>query len=104
MEILKNMNYLNQLFTIAVLHFLGDYVLQTNFIAESKGSNWYHMIVHCVLYAWPFAVFYGFDYHILVLIFTHLAIDAGKARWHEISYVQDQVMHFGILFIMYLNT
>lgn len=95
------MDILYQLFMIASLHFIADYVVQTLFIAESKGDNWYHMIVHCVLYAFPFSVYYGFDWRIFLLIVSHTIIDAGKARYHVVSYTQDQIAHFIILVVLY---
>lgn len=96
------MDLLNVIFMIVSLHFLADYVLQTRFVAESKGQNWYHMIVHCTLYAFPFSIYFGFDWRIFVIIATHIIIDAGKARYYKISYVQDQILHFLILFGLYL--
>ena len=30
-------------------HLVGDYVLQSDFIAKTKGSNWYHLFVHCAM-------------------------------------------------------
>lgn len=43
---------------IIFCHLVGDYVLQSDFIAKTKGSNWYHLFVHCGLYI--FAVLYSF--------------------------------------------
>ena len=35
-------------------HLLGDYVLQGEFIATTKGKNYYHLFVHSFLYCVPF--------------------------------------------------
>lgn len=32
---------------IILCHLMGDYVLQCDFIAQTKGKNWYHLFVHC---------------------------------------------------------
>ena len=69
---------MNEFFTIVfkllVCHLIGDYVLQTDFIAKTKGENLYHLIVHCVLYTVPF-IFVGFDTCPLCCIFaTHFSI------------------------------
>ena len=40
---------LDQIIRLIFCHLLGDYVLQTPFLAETKGRNRYHMFVHCAL-------------------------------------------------------
>ena len=53
---------------------LGDYVLQSDFIANSKGNNMFHLFVHCILYCVLFAYLYStviytyYLFHILLLI------------------------------------
>lgn len=88
--------------TLILCHLVGDYVLQTEFIATTKGSNWYHLFVHCALYTLPFIVVYGFVWQVLVLFILHLSIDPLKARWHKIDYVTDQVLHFLTLLVYFL--
>ena len=78
-------------------HLLGDYVLQTPFLAETKGRNWYHMFAHCGLYSLPFYIFFGLSWQLAVLFFSHLCIDTAKARYQKISYVADQALHYCIL-------
>jgi hypothetical protein len=92
----------NEFFTIffklIVCHLIGDYVLQIDFIAKTKGENLYHLIVHCVLYIVPF-IFIGVDTYLLWLIFaTHLVIDYLKATKKVIEYDTDQYMHYFVLF------
>ena len=81
------------LYKLIVCHFIGDYVLQIDFIAQTKGKNWWHLIAHCVLYTVPFAVLFGIDWRIAVLLGLHIIVDALKARWKRIGYVTDQVIH-----------
>ena len=42
------------LFILVICHLIGDYFLQSDFIAKTKGQNWYHLFVHCILYVVPF--------------------------------------------------
>jgi hypothetical protein len=72
---------------------IGDYVLQIDYIAKTKGDNWWHLLSHCVTYTVPFALAFGIDWRIAVLLVTHFAVDAIKARWHVIGYVNDQIGH-----------
>ena len=89
-------------FKIIFCHLIGDYVLQGDFIAQSKGKNIYHLIVHCFLYAIPFYLVFGFDWKLFVIIGTHIIIDALKARWNRINYLTDQCLHYGIAFVVYV--
>ena len=90
------------LLKIIFCHLIGDYVLQCDFIAQTKGKNWYHLFVHCALYILPFAIVYGFDWKILLLFITHIIIDPLKARWNKINYATDQVFHYVIAILLYV--
>ena len=82
-------------------HLLGDYVLQVDFIAKTKGENWYHLFVHCMLYCLPFYICFGMGWRLLVILIAHLIIDPLKARYKKINYVQDQIIHY-ITMLIYL--
>lgn len=82
-------------------HLIGDYPLQTDFIAKTKGDNWYHLFVHCILYAVPFYLAFGWCWQLAVITLLHFPIDALKARYKAITYLQDQVIHY-ILAALYL--
>ena len=87
---------------LIMCHILGDYVLQTRFIADSKGMNWYHMFIHCVLYCVPFFIAYGLCWQLGVIFITHMFIDPLKARYGVINYTTDQILHYltlGVYFI-----
>ena len=83
-------------------HLIGDYVLQIDFIAKTKGENWYHLLVHCLLYVLPFRVVYGVDWRLTVLLVTHIIVDALKARYKKITYIEDQIWHYYIAFWLYV--
>lgn len=75
-------------------HLIGDYVLQSAFIAETKGKNWYHLFVHCFLYSVPFFICFGLTWHLSIIFVAHMIIDTLKARYDKINYWQDQVLHY----------
>ena len=86
-------------FLLVVCHCIGDYVLQADFLAKTKGTNLYHLFVHCVLYLVPFAIVFGFGWKLGVLFISHFIIDILKAKYQKIRYVTDQVLHYLILTI-----
>lgn len=87
--------------TLIFCHLIGDYVLQTDFIAKTKGTNWYHLIVHCVLYCLPFFVTYGLTWQLLFIFVTHMIIDLLKAKYNKINYVTERSLHY-IAMLVYL--
>lgn len=82
-------------------HLVGDYVFQSDFIAKTKGENWYHLLVHCILYCLPFYVCFGFDWRLLIILSSHLIVDSLKARYKKINYIQDQIIHY-ITMLIYI--
>lgn len=90
---------MNKVIHLILCHLVGDYVLQSDFIAKTKGSNLYHLFVHCALYCLPFVLLYGVDWKIGVLFASHIIIDVLKARFNKISYIIDQILHYIVLFI-----
>jgi len=91
------------IFKLLFCHLFGDYVLQNNFIASTKGYNWYHLFVHCFLYALPFYVVFGMCWQLYVIIATHLIVDAAKARYNSITYTQDQIIHYLTMVIFFIE-
>lgn len=90
------------LFKLILCHLTGDYVLQLDVIAKSKGTNMYHLIVHCALYLVPFYITFGFNWKLFVIFIAHLIIDLLKARYKKINYVCDQMFHYLILLIYFV--
>lgn len=92
------------IFKILACHMIGDYVLQSDFIAKTKGENWYHLFAHSILYAFPFYLFFGFDSGLLFVLITHFITDAYKARYKAITYTADQIIHYvhaAVFFILF---
>ena len=86
-------------FILLASHFIGDYVLQTDFLAKTKGDNIWHLFIHSVLYSLPVMIAFGFNWKVPFIIGTHIVIDALKARYKVINYVADQVLHLMVLVI-----
>lgn len=92
---------IQNIFLIILCHAVGDYLFQIDFLAKTKGSNWYHLFLHCVLYAAPFYLAFGWCWQLALIAILHFPIDALKARWGKITYWQDQVIHY-VLAVSYL--
>ena len=90
------------IWNIIFCHLIGDYVLQIDFIAKTKGNNWYHLFVHCILYCLPFYLCFGHDWRLYILLITHIIIDSVKARFNKIGCAADQCLHYAVAFAMYL--
>ena len=74
-------------------HFVGDYVLQIDFLAKTKGINWWHLIVHSTLYLLPFYACFGASAVLIATWIIHFVTDACKARYGIIGYTADQTIH-----------
>ena len=88
-------------YKLILCHFIGDYFLQNDFIAQTKGKNTWHLIAHCFMYTLPFYLFFGFNARITFLIGWHILIDALKGSG-RINYIADQILHIlalGVYFI-----
>lgn len=91
------------LLKLVFCHLVGDYVLQSDFIAKTKGENWYHLFVHCVLYCLPFYIVFGLTWQFMAIFVTHIVIDASKARYKAIDYTTDQLLHYMITLIYFVR-
>lgn len=85
---------MSKIINLILCHLVGDYVLQIDFIANTKGKNIYHLIVHCLLYCLPFYVVYGLVWQLIPLFVLHIIIDLLKARYKKIPYCLDHVLHY----------
>ena len=87
------------LLSLVICHLIGDYVLQSDFLAKTKGDNWYHLFVHCALYCLPFMFMFGITWRLLCIFSVHFVVDALKARYKKINYTTDQIAHYLALLI-----
>ncbi len=58
-----------------ICHLVGDYVLQTDWMAKNKTSSMFAAVVHSFFYALPFVLITGLSWALLVIFFTHILID-----------------------------
>lgn len=101
----RRFEMLDKIYLLIICHFIGDYVLQGEFIAQTKGKNFYHLIIHSVLYSVPFYFIFQMQLQtmwplMIFLVFTHVIIDSAKATYGTINYFQDQVIHFIVLIVI----
>lgn len=96
------LSYLSLIFTLIASHLLGDYFLQSSYLAEEKKKSWYALFVHCFLYLVPFFVFFGFTWHLTLLFALHLIVDALKARGGLFGIQVDQTLHYLSLLVYLL--
>lgn len=61
---------------LLVCHRVGDYVLQSDWMASEKTKGWRPAVAHATVYTLPFMLLFGFQWEPLLLIGgTHLIID-----------------------------
>lgn len=83
-------------------HLVGDYVFQCDFIAKTKGQNWYHMFVHYCLYILPFYFAFGLTWQLIFVFVTHILIDPLKARYNKINYMTGQLLHYIVMLVYFI--
>ncbi len=83
-----------EILKIIICHIVGDYFLQTDYMATGKGKDWYLLFVHCVCYCVPFIVLYGFIWQIALIFIVHVIVDSLKARYQKINLLTDQIIHY----------
>jgi hypothetical protein len=104
---------LTKLLFVLGTHYIADFPLQNDFVAQNKGKKWYLLFAHGTINAFCFGMllqFYGAyaDWKVIVVLITHMLIDKWKisqpkdeAHWNLIYY--DQFLHIAINIILLLN-
>ena len=92
------------LLKLLMAHSLGDYFLQTNYLAMNKGKDNYILCIHAILYTFAVALIFGNEisqlwYWLILLI--HIPVDYIKARGitpkkigDKNALILDQVIHY----------
>ena len=92
------------LLKILFAHALGDYFLQSNYLAMNKGKDNYLLCIHAILYTFGVSLIFGNEisqlwYWLILLI--HIRVDYIKARGmtpkimgDKNALILDQVIHF----------
>lgn len=69
---------------IILAHYIADYPLQGDFLAQTKGKYWYSLLAHSVIYGLTIALALKLlglfaIWKAIVLIISHMVIDYKKA-------------------------
>lgn len=72
---------------IVLAHLVGDYIIQTDWMATEKTKRWSAAIVHGVTYTIPFLIVTQSPFALLVIGGTHIVIDryrlARRLMWFK---------------------
>jgi len=71
-----------------ICHLVGDYVLQTDWMAKKKTSSLMAAVVHSFFYALPFVLITGRSWALFVIFATHIIIDHYRLAGHIIRLKQ----------------
>lgn len=96
---------LTTLFAATVAHFVADFPLQGDFVANFKGKNDYILFCHAIIWTGCVCAVLGFFgifawWKVAFLLVGHFFIDRWKARKEDKTYAlthdlwKDQAMHF----------
>ncbi len=95
---------------IVLCHILGNSYFKNEYATDdtneaftkpAKGSSEWHHFIRCLMYILPFYLCFGPGWQLIILFITHIVINPTKAKWDRISYLQDQVLHYVIAFLLY---
>lgn len=73
-----------------VAHLLGDYVIQTDWMAQEKVRRWWPAVVHGVTYAACYLLVTRSIWALLVIGGTHIVIDRYRLAKH-LSWAKNQI-------------
>lgn len=97
---------------ILTLHFIADFLLQDDWMAQNKSSNFKALSVHVAVYTLPFALFFNWKFAAFTYA-THFIVDMASSRltthlwqkgerhWFFVVIGADQLAHYIFLFIAY---
>ncbi|MFI6497113.1 DUF3307 domain-containing protein [Nonomuraea typhae] len=69
------MDLSTQLALAPLAHLVGDYLLQTTWMARGKPHRWWPAVVHGIVYTLPFALLTQAPFVLLAISGTHIVID-----------------------------
>lgn len=75
------------LYTALILHFVGDYITQNDWMARGKTKHWFPALVHALTYSLPFAFIVGLSPIWVVIFSTHYLIDRYRLATYWIRLV-----------------
>ncbi len=85
-------------------HFIGDFPLQSEFLALNKGKSTEIMIYHVAIYTSLFILLGATAVQCSMIFFTHYIIDNLKARYGIIKSIWfDQLLHMTVLVVLFVR-
>jgi len=69
---------------IALAHMVGDYLIQSDWMAQEKTRRWWPAIAHAVTYGLPFLLVTHSPLALLVIVGTHALIDRYRLARHVV--------------------
>lgn len=69
---------------VLVAHLVGDYLLQTHWMATEKTKHWWPAILHGITYTIPFLFLTQSPWALLVIAATHIVIDHYRLARHVV--------------------
>lgn len=75
---------------IVLAHLVGDYVIQSHWMATQKTSRWGPAIAHGVTYTAPYLIVTQSPWALLVIAGTHIIIDRFRLARHVV-WIKNQV-------------
>ena len=69
---------------VLLAHLVGDYLLQSDWMANEKTKRWWPAIAHAVTYGLPFLLVTRSPVALLVIVATHALIDRYRLARHVV--------------------
>ncbi len=100
-------------FWLLLAHFIGDFICQSDWMAQGKSKKFLPLFIHCVVYSWVIYVFSGNILFTLVNFLLHFVIDFFTSRvnswlwnkkeihWFFVGVGTDQFCHYLCLITTY---
>lgn len=70
--------------TTLLAHLVGDYLVQSHWMATEKTKRWWPAIAHAVTYGLPFLLITQSPLALLVIVGTHAVIDRHRLARHVV--------------------
>lgn len=70
--------------TAGLAHMVGDYLIQSDWMAQEKTKRWWPAIAHAVTYGLPFLLVTQSLLALLVIVGTHAVIDRYRLARHVV--------------------
>lgn len=69
---------------VFLAHFIGDYLLQSDWMAQEKTQRWWPAIAHALTYGLPFLILTRSVPALAVIVVTHAIIDHYRLARHVV--------------------